>query len=521
MTAFAPLSASSLPPLSALAQAAAAELSSLLPGRVSTADEDRLSYSRDMWSKAILWIRQGKIPPPPDVVVWPDNEDEVQKVVQLARAHKLPIVPFGAGSGVCGGVCAVRGGISLDLKRLERVGAVDGERFTVDADAGVVGEVLERKLNAQGYTLGHFPSSIYMSTLGGWLAARSAGQLSTRYGKIEDMVCSLRAVTGRGEVVQTPERPAPGPDLAELLMGSEGTLCVFTRARLRVHPAPEHKAFRAFRYRSVEAGVEAIRRVMRDGLRPAVVRLYDPFDTALAARKKPHEGGKGTKAPSDRGLVQGELVPFLTRLVAPRVFGNPKLINRAADLFRSCILILMFEGETRRALQEEGQARELCAAAGGADLGEAPAQAWYRTRYDVSYRMSPVVDDGMLADTFEVAASWDRVLDVYERVREAVAPLAFAMCHFSHAYVEGCSLYFSFALAGAGERALETRYDELWKAALAAALASGATVSHHHGIGLLKARALAEQLGDARRMVQGLKRALDPDGIMNPGKLLP
>ena len=520
MSAPAPLSASSLPPLSALAQAAAAELSSLFPGRVSVADEDRLSYARDMWPKAILWIRQGKIPPPPDVVVWPDGEEEVQKVVQLARRHKLPVIPFGAGSGVCGGVTAVRGGISLDLKRLEKVEPVDGERFTVDADAGVMGEVLERRLNAQGYSLGHFPSSIFMSTLGGWLAARSAGQLSTRYGKIEDMVCSLRAVTGRGDVVQTPERPHGGPDLAELLMGSEGTLCVFTRARLRVQPAPEHRAFRAFRYRSVGAGVEAIRRVLRDGLRPAVVRLYDPFDTALVARKKPHQGGR--TSPSARGLVQSELVPFLTRLVAPRVFGNPKLVNRAADLFRSCILILMFEGETRRALQEEGQARELCLKAGGADLGEEPAQEWYRTRYDVSYRMSPVVDDGMVADTFEVAATWDRVLDVYDRVRAAVAPLAFTMCHFSHAYVEGCSLYFSFAAASpGGDRALETRYDELWKTCLSAAMAAGATVSHHHGIGLLKARALAEQLGDARRMVQGLKRALDPDGIMNPGKLLP
>ena len=521
MTAPAPLSASSLPPLSALAQAAAAELSELLPGRVSTADEDRISYARDMWPKAILWIRQGRIPPPPDLVVWPGSEEEVQKVIQLARAHKLPVIPFGAGSGVCGGVCAVRGGISLDLKRLERVEAVDGERFTVDAGAGVVGEPLERRLNAQGYTLGHFPSSIYMSTLGGWLAARSAGQLSTRYGKIEDMVVSLRAVTGRGEIVQTPERPCSGPDLAELLLGSEGTLCTFTRARLRVHPRPQHQAFRAFRFRSVEAGVEAIRRVLRDGLRPAAVRLYDPFDTALVARKKPH-APEDVVPPSERGILRGDLLPLLTRAVASRALGNARLFNRAADLFRRCLLVLMFEGEARRSLQEEGFARELCAAAGGADLGEEPARRWYATRYDVSYRMSPVVDGGMVADTFEVATTWDRVMEVYERVRAATAPLAFVMCHFSHAYVEGCSLYFSFAVASqGGDRALETRYDDLWKAALAAGLAAGATVSHHHGVGLLKSRALAEQLGDARRMLQGLKRALDPDGIMNPGKLLP
>ncbi|HVE85394.1 MAG TPA: FAD-binding oxidoreductase [Myxococcales bacterium] len=520
MSAPAPLSASSLPPPSALAQAAAAELEKLLPGRVSASDEDRLCYARDMWPKAILWIRQGRIPPPPDVVVWPGSEEEVAKVILLARAHKLPVIPFGAGSGVCGGVCAVHGGISLDLKRLERVGPVDGDHFTVDVDAGVIGEVLERKLNAQGYTLGHFPSSIFMSTLGGWLAARSAGQLSTRYGKIEDLVCSVRAVTGRGEVLQTPDRPSPGPDLAELLMGSEGTLCAFTRARLRVHPVPQHRAFRAFRFRSVEAGVDAIRRLMRDGLRPAVVRLYDPFDTALVARKKP-VAPEEVVPPSERGLVKGELLPFLTRAIAPRALGNARLLNRAADLFRNCLLVLMFEGEARRALQEESGARELCQQAGGADLGDEPAVRWYQTRYDVSFQMSPVVNAGMLADTMEVAATWDRVLDVYHRVREATAPIAFAMCHFSHAYLEGCSLYFSFALAGRGQPSLESRYDELWKAGLSAALAAGATVSHHHGVGLLKARALAEQLGDSRRMLHGLKRALDPDGIMNPGKLLP
>jgi alkyldihydroxyacetonephosphate synthase len=334
------------------------------------------------------------------------------------------------------------------------------------------------------------------------------------------MVRSLRAVTGRGDLVHTPERPCAGPDLAELLMGSEGTLCAFTGANLRVYPLPQHRAFRAFRFRSVEAGLAAIRSVVQDGLRPAVVRLYDPFDTAMVGRKK-HAAPAEVVPPSERGLLRGELLPILTRLVAPRAFGDPRLINRAADLFRRCLLVLMFEGEARRTLQEEGRARDLCKEAGGADLGDEPARRWYRTRYDVSYHMSPVVDGGMLADTMEVATTWDRVLEVYHRIREAAAPLAFTMCHFSHAYLEGCSLYFSFAVAGQGDAAVESRYDDLWKAALSAALAAGATVSHHHGVGLLKVRALAEQLGDARRLFYGLKRALDPDGIMNPGKLLP
>ena len=516
MSAPSPVSAGALPPPSTVAQAAAPALAEALGGHVSLRDEDRLSYARDMWPRLLLWVRRGLIPPPPDMVAWPGSEEEVVRVIQLARAHKLAVVPFGAGSGVCGGVCAVRGGISLDLKRLEAVGRVDPDRLCVDAQAGVMGEVLERELNHQGYTLGHFPSSIYMSTLGGWLAARSAGQLSSKYGKIEDMTLAVRAVTGRGELLQTPRRPFCGPDLAQLLIGSEGTLCAFTGATLRVHLLPEHRAFRGLRFKSVEAGLEAIRRLFREGLRPAVVRLYDALDTALVGRHREH----GERVPpSLRGPWRSQVLPAVLRQLTPQALKRSELFNRAAGLLRHCLLVLMFEGEARRTVREEEEARRWCLAAGGVDQGEEPGRQWFKARYDVTYKMSQLLDTGMFADTMEVAATWDKVLDVYQRIRAAVAPLAFVLCHFSHAYVEGCSLYFSFASSGGNEQEKERRYDELWRRALAAAREAGATVSHHHGVGLLKARELEEELGDGRRLLAALKRAMDPDGIMNPGKL--
>ncbi len=512
-----PVSADRLPPPAEAARAVGAELSRTLEGRVSFDEQDRLSYSRDVWPKALIWIRQGKIPPPPDAVVWPKDEEEVAHVIRTARANKLAVIPFGAGSGVCGGVVALRGGIALDLKKLERVDEVDRARRTVFAQAGIIGEVLERRLNAQGYTLGHFPSSIYMSTLGGWLAARSAGQFSSLYGKIEDMALSVRAVLGTGEQVVTPERPRRGPDLAQLLIGSEGTLCAFTGATLRVHPLPEHRAFRGIRFSNVPEGLEAIRRIFRAGLRPSVVRLYDPFDTALVGKGGGHH--KERTPPSFRSTLRSELLPKVARRLAPSTLGRPNLLNRAAHLFRDCRLILAFEGEERRAVREEAAARAICLRGGGQDEGVQPGLDWYRERYSVSYKMSPVLDSGAFADTMEVAATWDRVLDVYDRVRAAVSPLAFALCHFSHAYPEGCSLYFSFAASAAGDEAQEARYDELWRVGLAAALSAGATVSHHHGVGLLKAAQLQQELGEGRRMLQALKRAFDPDGIMNPGKL--
>jgi alkyldihydroxyacetonephosphate synthase len=511
------VSAASLPPPSAAARAVADELALEFKGRVSTLEQDRLSYSRDLWPKALLWIRQGSIPSPPDLVVWPQTEEEVVRVIGVARAHRLAVIPFGAGSGVCGGVWAVQGGISLDLKRLDSVGQVDEEHRTVEAGAGVIGEVLERRLNAQGYSLGHFPSSIYMSTLGGWLAARSAGQFSNKYGKIEDMVLSVTAVTGAGEVVRTPERPCVGPDLAQLFIGSEGTLCAFTSAKLRVHPLPEHRTYRGFKFRSVAEGVEAIRLVYRAGLRPAVVRLYDPFDTALVGRERPHK--TAVIAPALRSTLAKDIVPLLLRRLSPRTLGHPALLNRAADYLKHCLLVLLFEGEAKRAVREDEQAKALCQRAGGVDLGEEPGRHWYQKRYDVSYKMSKVVDAGAYADTMEVAATWDKVMDVYEKVREAMSPYAFVLCHFSHAYLEGCSLYFTFTASDATEADMERRYDKAWKVSLEAAISAGATVTHHHGVGLLKQTQLLQELGDGRRVLAALKKAYDPDGVMNPGKL--
>lgn len=515
VTALASVSASSLPAPAEAAVAAgrALEAAGL---RVSFDEHDRLSYARDMWPRAMLWIRQGRIPPPPDLVVWPASEEEIVAVIQRARADRLAVIPYGAGSGVCGGTWAVRGGVTMDLKRLDRVGKVDPERRCVDAEAGVIGEALERKLNAQGYTLGHFPSSIYMSTLGGWLATRSAGQLSNKYGKIEDMALSVRVVTGAGEVLETPERPFSGPDLSQLLIGSEGTLCTFTRARLRVFTSPEARLFRGVRFRSVADGVEAIRQIFREGLRPAVVRLYDPFDTALVGRGKPPSRAT---APSLRGELGAQLLPAALRRLAPVTLGRPAVLNRAAELLRHCLLILMFEGEAKRSAREDAQALAIAKRLHGVDQGEAPGRHWYEKRYDVSYKMSKVLDGGALADTMEVAATWDKVLDVYQRVRAAVAPHAFVMCHFSHAYLEGCSLYFSFALSAPGDEALERRYDEVWRAALGAAVSAGANVSHHHGVGLLKHAALRDSIGEGKALLSALKRWMDPDGVMNPGKL--
>ena len=499
---------------------AAGALTSGTTSRFSSQSVDRISYARDMWPLAMVWVRQGRIPPPPDAVVWPGTEDEVAQIIRVARQRRIAVIPFGGGSGVCGGTWATHGGIMLDVKRFEHIGQVDAQTQSVEVGAGVLGETFERNLNAQGYTLGHFPSSIFMSTVGGWLAARSAGQFSSKYGKIEDMVLSVRAVLGTGEKFATPERPFSGPDLVPLLVGSEGTLCTFTSAKLRVFPLPQGRAFHGFDFSSVGKGLTAIRLMFREGLRPAVTRLYDPFDTAMVGHSKgPSASQREVVPPSKRGIFGQHVLPAVLRQISKRTLTRPAALNQFQRLFRKSRLVLMFEGDASRSNAEDRAATAICHSLGADDLGEGPGHAWLKKRYDVSFRMSWLIESGTFVDTMEVAAGWKDVIEVYERVHAAASPYAFTLCHFSHAYADGCSLYFSFIGSGGDEAELEARYHALWKAILGAATSAGANVSHHHGIGLLKAQALQDSLGEARQALVQLKHVFDPDGIMNPGKL--
>jgi len=484
---------------------------------VSEAGVDRVAYSRDLWPKGMIWAGQGQgRVHPPDAVVWPGSTEEVSEVLRYAWRRKLPVVPFGAGSGVCGGGLPVGGGLVLDLKRLDGL-HIDRRTFTVRAGAGCIGQHLEDALNRQDATLGHFPSSMYCSSVGGWVAARSAGQMSSKYGKIEDMVLGLEAVLADGRVVQI-DGAAKGPGWLQLLVGNEGTLAVITEATLRIHPEPRRRIFRGFRFRGVGPGTDAIRRIFRSGLAPAAVRLYDEFDSLIARSYKDDDDGGGSS-----WLLPGPLkalMPELTRRTVKTVLGRPLVLNRAIDLLPAdCLLIVGCEGEPFVAEAEMQAVLAVCRAAGGEDLGAGPGEHWYRHRYSVSYKQSKIFDAGAFVDTMEVATTWSNLMNMYQAVKKAVAPHAFIMAHFSHAYREGCSIYFSFASTAERGQTLEERYDRTWRAALGAVADSGATISHHHGVGYSKAGFMERELGGGLAAYQALKRALDPRGVLNPGKM--
>ncbi len=486
----------------------------------SASEADRISYSRDLWPRHHLAVRAGKIAEhKPACVVWPKNEEQVVGIVEFANQTGTPIVPFGAGSGVCAAVLPSKDMIVIDLKKLDAIKLGPKESSTVEVGAGYLGIKLEEWLGHQGFTLGHFPSSIVCSTVGGWIAGRSAGQNSGYYGKIEDMVVSASCVMGTGKRAVLHHRKS-GPNLLPLVIGSEGTLAIVTSATLRIHPAPRVRGFVAFSFPSTEAGWEAMREVFQSGYRPAVCRLYDPFDAMLAKRGAVKREKTGPSAPGLGAMALRQLLRF------PGAFNELLDSDPASAAMGGALVVMVFEGDESVAESVEGTKR-VAARMQGEYLGEGPARKWFEHRYSVSYRQAPVIASGLFLDTMEVAASWSNLRGLFHGVREALGKQAFVMAHLSHAYPDGCCIYFSFAgIAGtdSGEgwdADCEKVYDATWRRALDAAVAAGGTLAHHHGVGRSKAPRLPAELGVGLDVVRAVKRAWDPKGILNPGALFP
>jgi len=429
---------------------------------VSTDAGDLTASAHDRWAMAASVARI------PDAVARPATTPEVAAVLALCSQAGVPVTPAGAGSGVCGGSMPVHGGVVLDLRGLAGITSVDDRSLLADVGAGTRGDLLEAALRADhGLTLGHRPQSIAISTVGGWLACRSAGQYSTRYGKIEDMVVGLEVALADGEVIRTGGAPraATGPDLTQLFVGSEGTLGVITGARLRLHPAPAAERRAAWEFDSFAAGVDACRRIMRRGATPAVLRLYD-------------------EAESQRSF------------------------DRAAN-----VLVVLDEGDALLVDAVLAVVAEECA--GAAELGTDPVDRWMATRDD-TYDTAALARQGIVGDTMEVAAPWSMLVALYEGVKAAVGGVpgtVWTSGHLSHAYADGACVYVTIAGNGGAW------YVPAWDAAAGAVLAHGGALSHHHGIGLAKARFLPAALGGGHQVLVDLKRMLDPTGVLNPGKL--
>lgn len=480
-------------------------------------------YGRDMWPRNLILLRSGVDRVySPDVVVWPGDVSETAAVAAYATKMGIPLVPFGGGSGVCGGTVPRAGGILLDVKRLDRIGAVDPLSRTVDVQAGARGQTLEDTLNAAGYSAGHFPASIACSTAGGWVAARGAGQMSSLYGKVEDMVSRVQVVTPEGEVLEARGFPhrSPGPGWLQAFVGSEGTLGVVTECTLRVHRLAERRVFRALGFPSLDHGVACMRDMMAAGLRPAVLRLYDPLDTLVAKMSHGSGGSIRLDARLERLLKAGMEGALGIALLGPGA-ANALVDRLGATAAGGVLMILIFEGPGTVPETELSLALSMMLDRRGRDLGPEPARSWLRRRYAVSFWQSKIFRRGAFSDTFEVSATWERVLPLYRHVSSVLGRRALVMAHLSHAYLQGCSIYFTLVGRAADDEAMLRLYDTIWEEGLRAVQLHGGAISHHHGVGMSKASAMEAELGGALEVFEALRLALDPRSVMNPGKIVP
>ena len=429
---------------------------------------------RDWWPLSLVWATQGQVPARPAAVVTPTSADEVAAVLRVCNAARVPLTPAAGRSGVCGAAVPAYGGVVLDLQGLAGIRDVDDTSLLVDVLPGTYGDAFEDELrSAYGLTVGHWPQSMAISTVGGWLACRGAGQYSTRYGKIEDIVAGLDVVLADGTRISTGDQPrqAAGPDLTQLFVGSEGTLGVIVGARLRAHPLPSAERRGAWGFPSFAAGLDAMRRVLRRGATPAVFRLYDDVES-----------------------------------------------KRNFDVDGSHVLLVLDEGDPRIVDAVLHVVGEECQAAQRHD--DALLDRWLSHRNDVS-ALEALIGRGYVVDTMEVAGPWGALPGIYDdavAAMSAVEGVAAVSAHQSHSYVDGGCLYFSFGgIVEPGDR--EEFYRAVWDAGTRAVLRRGGALSHHHGIGLNRARFMREALGPAFGTLASVKAALDPQGILNPGKL--
>lgn len=465
---------------------------------VLTDDFSRARYSCGKFYGELLDLRMKRVPDPPDAVVSPRSHDEVIKIVSFCSEERIPLIPCGGQSSVTGALRAPQGGIALDLtKHLNSIVKINTVNKTVTVQAGMFGPALEEELNRHGYTCGHFPQSFEYSTVGGWVSAKGAGQASTGYGKIEDILVALKAVTPAG-VIETRDFPrtAQGWDIYRLFAGAEGTLGVITEVTLHIfNHAPKNTRMAAFIFRSFEKAVETMRTAIQSEYgRPHMFRISDPEETDIAFRTSGFEGS----------------------------FSN-RLLNRLG--FRTgnrCLMFVTVEGEKDYARFVMKKIKRTARTGKGMHIGAGPVRKWLDQRYSSAYLRDPLMDLGIMSDTLETAVTWDNLMPVWSAAHEYVRrrPKAFMMIHISHVYENGANLYFTFLTPM--EKGNESRDFTMFHSGLVdTILENGGSISHHHGVGRVLAPWMEGHLGsNAMKLMAAVKRHLDPNNIMNPGGTL-
>jgi alkyldihydroxyacetonephosphate synthase len=469
-------------PDSALGSEAMAALTAVVgAGHVVEDADTRVQHTRGYSTPDLLRLWAGDVTDAPDAVIYPADHDEVIGVLKVCAEHRIAVVPFAGGTSVVGGLTPARAGFTavvvLDVRRMDRLLALDEISRTATLQAGVRGPRAEELLRASGFTLGHFPQSYEGASIGGYAAARSAGQSSAGYGRFDEMVVGLALATPQGMIeLGTAPRSAAGPDLRQLVLGSEGVFGVITSVTVRIRPVPAYRAFEGWRFASFEAGADALRALAQDGPLPTVLRLSDEMETA---------------------------------------------VNFAVQ--SGCLAVTGYEGTATEAQARRAAASAVLAAHGGTALGSGPGEEWRESRFRGPYLRDPILEAGGLVETLETATFWSRLSELKAAVTAAITgslgESTIVLCHISHVYETGASLYFT-VLAAQDDDPL-AQWAAAKQAASNAIRSVGATITHHHGVGTDHRDTYHAEVGPlAVAALRAVKQTLDPDGILNPGVLI-
>ena len=452
---------------------------------VTTREVDRIAYAQDYFWLGQMWLDRGEDPSRPDIIAYPESTEEISRILKIATRHRVPIIPYGGGSGTQGGTVPLYGGITLDLKKMNRILRIDEESLTVTVQAGVNVAHLEEELNRRGLTWPHYPASAPVASVGGCIAARGTGTLSTKYGKAEDMVLSLQIVLASGEVISTLPTPnhACGPGLLQLFVGAEGTLGIITEVTVKLDPMPAVRRFNGYLFEDIKKALEAGRRIMTRRLRPCTLRLYDPASTK-------------------------------------------KLVKRVLDLdIEGSFMITGCDGEPEMVDVEENVIGKICTELGGKEQGRKAGEQWWENRYKFYYPpFAPAMPQ--MFGTIESTTTYDRIYELYvnkkKNIEEGYKEYGIHYTgHFSHWYPWGTMVYDRFYVDNPPADAREALllHNRIWATAARTNVKFGGTLNDHHGIGFKLGRFMPEQYGTAWDTLVRIKDALDPLGIMNPGKL--
>ncbi len=472
---------------------------------VSVEHRDRVEHAAGKGYPDLIRLREGLPDGAPDAVVRPAGHDQIRAILDLCERRSIAVVPFGGGTSVVGGLAPLSGEhagvISLDMGRMGAVLTLDRDSRTVTVQGGMRAPALESYLSARGLTLGHFPQSFEYVSLGGCAATRSAGQSSTGYGAIAEMVLGMRFAAPAADIeLAAMPATAAGPDLRELIVGSEGTLGVISELSLRVRSAPVSRRYEGVFFEDFAAGTHALRMLSREHVLPDVARLSDEQETRLSLALAGDGGLKGRLGRAyigARGMAEG------------------------------CIAILGFEGSDADASFRRSRAMSLLRREGALPVGASPGRAWLHGRFEGPYLRDDLLTHGVMVETLETATPWSNVARLHGEVADAIAGTlgsrgtpALVMCHVSHVYESGCSLYFTF-LARQREGSEIAQWREVKRAACEAIVQGGGTITHHHAVGRDHAEWMQREISAGGvQALRALKSDLDPAGIMNPGKLL-